>query len=117
VKTIAGLEESLKENMLAEAFEQLEALPAKWMLNRFSSTLSDTKARDTTKEKVSITFDDDVDVYDPETALDAITYLLQGAARINKSAAVCAQACVNQLIAHLMKLPRHPGGEVIADES
>lgn len=117
VNVIAGLENSLKENMLAEAFEQFDGMAAGFITKTMTRRLDEAKARETTKEKVSITFDDDVDIYGPDTALDAITLLLEGAARINKSAAVCAQDVVNQCIAELMKLPRKPGGEVIADES
>ena len=117
VKVIASLEDVLGENMLAEAFEQLDGMTASWITKTIDRRLGEAKARDTTKEKVSITFDDDIDIYEPDSALDAITLLMEGAAKINKSAAVCAQDVINQYIAELMKLPRKPGGEVIADES
>ena len=102
---------------MAEAFDQFASLPGDWVSRRISGCFDIAKARDTSKEKLMIAFDDDIDLYKPDKAVDYIYQLLQSAANINKSAANLAHQMVNVMISDVMKLSRRPGGAVISDES
>lgn len=113
--TVDKLADSLSENKLAEAFEQMVGLPGTWATRRFPGNLGLVKARDTTKEKLSIAFDDDVEIFEPETVLDVVHQLMETASRINISAARAAQAVINHFIGEIMRSERLPTGEVIPD--
>jgi len=117
VNAIDKVASVLEENKLAEAFEQFADLPNSWFYSRFNLFLTDAKARDTSKEKLSISFEDDLVLYGGKTTVDCIYQLLDTAANINKSAALLAHQIVNMAISTVMGLPRLPGGEVISDES
>ena len=115
LQTVEALGDTLEENKLAEAFEQFAGLPGTWVTGAFSKHLGSIKSRDSTKEKLDIVFIDNVAVYKPESALDAIYQLLAAGAEINISAARAAQAVVNEMISDVMKMEIKPTGEVIAD--
>jgi len=115
LQTVEALGDTLKENKLAEAFEQFAGLPGTWVTGAFSRHLGSIKSRDSTKEKLDIVFTDNIAVYKPESALDAIYQLLAAGAEINVSAARAAQATVNEMIADVMKMEIKPTGEVIPD--
>jgi len=116
-KAVRQIQNVLEENKLAEAFEQFASLPGSWVALRAERLIEDAKARDTSKEKLLIAFDDDIGLYKPDKAVDYIYQLLQSAAAINKSAANLAHQVVNEMITEVMSLPRKPGGAVISDES
>lgn len=115
IATVDKLGDSLSENKLAEVFEQMAGLPGTWVTRRFPVNLDLIKARDTTKEKLGIAFDDDVEIFEPETALDMAHQLMETASRINISAARAAQAVINHFIGDIMKSEQLPTGEVIPD--
>lgn len=116
-KAVLAVKDVLTENKLAEAFEQFADLPGSWTASRIDNFVDKAKARDTSKEKLLIAFEDDCILYRPKMAIDYIYQMLQSAAAINKSAANLAHQVVNMMITEVMELPRSPGGAVISDES
>jgi hypothetical protein len=114
-KTLDKLHDTLSENMLMEAFEQMAVIPGSMATSTFARRLAAAKARPTVKEKLGIAFDDDVDLFEPEMCIDVVYQLMDTAAKINISSARLAQAIINDMIAEIMKMPRAPGGEVIPD--
>lgn len=114
--TLASLSDTLKENAIVEAFEQMASIPGKWGLEFFDRNWGLTKGREITKEKVQVAFEDDVDLYYEEaahTTQDLVALLLDTGAKINKSAALIVNQMVTLMINEILLLRVKATGEVI----
>lgn len=112
-KVMGSLVAVMKENLIAEVFESFAVEPGDWGAKRIIYHLKDVEARDASKEKLLVSFEDEMIVNKPETALDAVVSLMECGSRINKSAAIVAQLTLSNFIskASLSKI-EVPKGEV-----
>lgn len=112
-KVMASIKAVMKENRLAEAFEHFTTAPGIWGSKRLIARLATVKARDASKEKLSVSFADEIAINKPRYAIDAVTSMMECASRINKSAALAAQLAISEVITDVLALPKTIKGEVV----
>lgn len=112
-KVMASIRAVLRENRVAEAFEHFATAPGDWGTKNLIEHLDKAKAREASKEKLLISFTDEIVMNKPQYALDAVVSMLECASRINKSAAIVAQITISDLVSQVLSLPRTVKGKVV----